>query len=177
MCSACRHPVTNNLSIHRPTCSGCWPVQVPHEASELHQFGCNLVQQFAPAEVSGWGPATELRVEHWPEPVKLRHRDGVKWVQEVCSHPDLLQAIHLEGAPVYRDGKRVWSQPWDCDAFLSEQSAVRQKHGPTAKVLALQEHTLLVSVVHVHIYMQGRLCTTAPLQQQAVQQICGLNYQ
>lgn len=115
-------------------------LQVPHRASDLKEFGKQLIQELAPPETSGWGQPTELRVKHWPEPLLLRHRDGVKWLRGVCSHPDLLKALHLEGAAVYCNGKRVWSKPWDGDAFLSEQEAVRSKHGRSAKVMALQVH-------------------------------------
>jgi hypothetical protein len=111
-------------------------LQVPRTAAELKKFEQHLIQ--APPDKSGFGLVTTLYIKNWPEPVEPRHRDGVKWLLEVFSHPDLLKALHLHGAPAFKDGVRIYCQPWDCEAFLSEQAAVRIEHGRDAKVAALQ---------------------------------------
>lgn len=113
--------------------------QVPAKADQLKSYGQQVVQALAPPEETGWGQRTELHVQHWPTPVVLQHRDGVKFLQDLLKRPGVQQALHLEGQPhLASDGTRRWSKPWEADAFLAEQHAVRCKHGPHAKVLALQ---------------------------------------
>jgi hypothetical protein len=109
------------------------PCTGAQKASDLQLYKEKLLE----IEETGWAQTT-LQIKHWPDPVVLRHRDGVEWLREVCAHPDLLKAVQWDGKAIFKNGRRVYSAPVNCDAFLSEQAEVRKQHGSSSKVAALQ---------------------------------------
>jgi hypothetical protein len=112
-------------------------VQLPRTAAELNAYAKGVVEAHAPAAEAGWR-TVDVDVAGYPGPVKLRVYDAAKWLRELCQRPDLQTKLHLDGAELWVGGERCWKDPWQCDAFLASQAAVRARHGPDAKVIGIQ---------------------------------------
>jgi hypothetical protein len=90
----------------------------------------------------GW-VITTLHLDSWPDPVQLRHRDGLQLIEQLFTRPELQEEIVLHAAkayngPVQDERHRVWGEPWQGDAWLHAQAGVQAKHGRHAVVAALQ---------------------------------------
>lgn len=84
----------------------------------------------------------DLRLATWPfGPVKFRYRDGLEWLKDILSDPDVQAHLTFKAVAVYKDGERVWSQPFDSNACIAAQEELQNKHGEEAELLALQVMT------------------------------------
>lgn len=139
---------TLQLTLNMATAHACLRSQVPRKAADLQRYGKQLLSQLAPDEEAGWDKV-KLDIKHWPDQVKLRKRDGVKYIQQVLARADILDGLHLEGQPRFTSsGDLTYCEVWESDAFLQAQEAVRQQHGRDAKVLGLQVSTLCAVTAH-----------------------------
>lgn len=121
----------------------------------------------------GW-VTTTLHLDSWPEPVQLRHCDGLEVIRQLFTHPGLQEEVVLHAAKAYSgtvhdERHRVFDEPWQGDAWIDEQAEVQAKHGIDAVIAALQVSAWWPLPLHHCLPAvgsgaagQGASCSTTP---------------